>query len=236
MTEIIYALGKESHLVGNTVYCDYPQEARKVYKVGDFANPSLEKIYALKPDIVFLTLPTQKIIKDKLLGLGIKTFASQPKDFPSLLREIKEMGKVLGEEQKADSLIQYLKVEIEKIRFPPLKIYVEISPQPLITIGRNSFLSDLLARCGLENIFSDLVEEYPVVKMEDVMKRDPEVILILHPLAQKEDVMKRIGFGGIKAVKGGKIISSLNPDLLLRPGPRIVIGLDSLRKILTVNP
>ncbi|MEO0109710.1 MAG: helical backbone metal receptor [candidate division WOR-3 bacterium] len=236
ITEIIYALGKESYLVGNTVYCDYPEAAKKVYKVGDFANPSLEKIYALKPDLVFLTLPTQKIIQDKLTGLGIKTFASCPKDLLSFLKEIKEIGKFLGAEKEADSLSQYLKSGIERIHFPPLKIYVEISPQPLITIGKDSFLSDLLTHCGLENIFSDLIEEYPMVKIEDVIKRDPDVILILHPLAEKEDMAKRIGFDKIKAVKEGKIISSFNPDLLLRPGPRIVIGLDSLKKILAANP
>uniref|UniRef100_A0A7C3UXZ4 Cobalamin-binding protein n=1 Tax=candidate division WOR-3 bacterium TaxID=2052148 RepID=A0A7C3UXZ4_UNCW3 len=228
ITEIIYALGKGGCLVGNTVYCDYPEEAKKVYKVGDFANPSLEKIYALKPDIVFLTLPTQKIIQEKLVTLGIKTFVSSPKDFPSLLSEIREISRILGEPKRGESLTLEMAEKIKEFAFPPKRIYVEISPQPLVTIGNNSFLSDVLERCGLKNIFSDLPEEYPIVKIEEIIKKDPEIILILHPLAKREDVKKRIGFEKMKAVKEGKIITDINPDLLLRPGPRIILGLEKL--------
>ncbi len=228
VTEIIYALGKGNLLVGNTIYCNYPEEAKRVYKVGDFLNPSLERILLLKPNIVFLTLPTQKIIQEKLELLKIKTFASSPKDFSSLLQEIKEIARILGAEKEGESLAQYLFNEVAKVNFSPLKVYLEISLQPFVSVGKNSFLSDILEKRGLKNIFSDIAEEYPIVKIEEIRKRDPEVIIILHPLAKKADVEKRIGFESIKAVKEGKIIDDLNPDLFLRPGPRIVEGLRSL--------
>ncbi len=229
ITEIIFALGKESLLVGNTVYCDYPEGAKRIYKVGDFMNPSLEKIVALKPDLVFLTLPTQRIIYDKIQHLKIKTFVSQPRNFDGLLREIKEIGKILGAEKRADSLIAEMTEGMKEIRFPAMRIYVEISVQPLISIGKNSFLSDLLERRSLQNIFSDLDEEYPVVKIEDIIKRNPEIILILHPQVKREDVKKRMGFEEIKATKESRIIDDINPDLLLRPGMRILTGLRQLR-------
>jgi len=236
ITEVIFALGKESLLVGNTIYCDYPEGAKKIYKVGDFINPSLEKIVALRPDIVFLTLPAQKIIQEKLNTLKIKTFVSQPKDFETMLDEIKEIGRQLGAEKRACSLSHFLQEAKEKIRFPPIKVYIEISPQPIISIGKKSFLSDILEKQGLKNIFSDIEEEYPIIRIEDIIKRDPEVVLILHPLSRKEEVKKRLGLEKVKAVQSGQIIDEINPDLLLRPGPRIIEGLKMLHSILSSKP
>jgi cobalamin transport system substrate-binding protein len=230
ITEIIYALGQEDYLKGNTIYCDYPAAAKQIYKVGDFSNPSLEKIVGLKPEIVFATMPEQKIIIDQLRGLGIKVFISQPTTIDSLLKEIKAIGKILGNERRGDSLAITLANELSQIipKQSNIPLYLEVSSTPLMTVGSGSFISDVIRRAGGKNIFGDLNQEYPVIDQEEVIKRNPSVIFILHPLAKKEEVKKRIGWQNIDAVKNNRIYDDVNPDLIFRPGPRIVQGIKAL--------
>jgi|UniRef100_A0A7C6A964 iron complex transport system substrate-binding protein len=230
ITEIIFALGKDDCLVGNTIYCDYPEEAKKIYKVGDFSNPNLEKIVGLKPDIVFATMPEQKIIIERLKELKIPVFVSQPVSIDSMLKEIKAIGKILGVPQKGESLTMALATELDQIKPKNLAIpvYLEIAQTPLITVGGGSFINDVLNRAGGRNIFGFLTQEYPVIDAEAVIKLNPKVIFILHPLAKKEEVKKRIGWQKITAVKENRIYDDVNPDLIFRPGPRIVQGIKAL--------
>lgn len=231
ITEIIFALGCGNNLKGNTTYCDYPEAAKLVYKVGDFSNPSLERIVALKPEIVFATLPEQKIIVDKLQKLGIRVFISQPKDLDAMLQEIKAISQLLKVCSKGDSLVQSLKNEIQNSianRQNPVPVYLEISSNPLITVGGSSFINDVINKAGGKNIFSDLSQEYPIVSQEEIIKRNPSVIFILHPLTKQAEVKKRLGWQKITAVAQGKIYDDINPDLIFRPGPRIGQGIKTL--------
>jgi len=230
ITEIIFALGREDYLKGNTIYCDYPAAAKRIYKVGDFSNPSLEKIVGLKPEIVFATMPEQKITIERLEELDIKVFISQPKTITDLLREIRAIGKVLGVKSRGDSLANTLENELNQIK-PKLTgalIYLEISSTPLMTVGNGSFITDLINRAGGKNIFDDLIQEYPVIDQEQVIKRNPKIIFILHPLTKRQEVKKRIGWEKIKAVQNDRIYDDINPDLLFRPGPRIIEGIRTL--------
>ncbi len=230
ITEIIYALGCEDYLKGNTIYCDYPEPAKQIYKVGDFSNPSLEKIVGLKPEIVFATIPEQKIIIDQLKELGIKVIISQPTTINSLLKEIKTISKILGNESRGDSLLTTMATELNQIIPKQLNIplYLEISSTPLMTVGSGSFINDVIRRAGGKNIFDDLIQEYPVIDQEEVIKHNPSVIFILHPLAKKEEVKNRIGWQNIDAVLNNRVYDDVNPDLIFRPGPRIAQGIKAL--------
>ena len=230
ITEIIFALGREDYLKGNTIYCDYPEAAKQIYKVGDFSNPSLEKIVGLKPEIVFATIPEQKIIIEKLKELGIPVFISQPVTVDSMLKEIRAIGKILGVALKGESLATTIENELNQIKpkMVNVPLYLEISSTPLMTVGSGSFINDVISRAGGKNIFDNLTQEYPVIDQEEVIKRNPAVIFILHPLTKKEEVKKRIGWQNINAVMNSKIYDDVNPDLIFRPGPRIVEGIKAL--------
>lgn len=230
ITEIIFALGREDYLKGNTLYCDYPAAAKQIEKVGDFSNPSLEKIVGLKPEIVFATMPEQKIIIEKLKELGIPVFISQPVTVDSMLKEIRAIGKILGVALKGESLAIMLANELNQIKpkMVNVPLYLELSSTPLMTVGSGSFINDVISRAGGKNIFDDLTQEYPVIDQEEVIKRNPAVIFILHPLTKKEEVKKRIGWQNINAVMNSKIYDDVNPDLIFRPGPRIVEGIKAL--------
>jgi iron complex transport system substrate-binding protein len=230
ITEIIFALGQADYLKGNTIYCDYPAAAKQIYKVGDFSNPSLEKIVGLKPEIVFATMPEQKIIIEQLKELGIKVFVSQPTTIDSLLKEIKAIGKILGVEHRGDSLATTMANELNQIipKQSNIPLYLEVSSTPLMTVGSGSFINDVIRRAGGKNIFDDLTQEYPVINQEEVIKRNPAVIFILHPLTKKEEVKNRIGWRNINAVINNRIYDDVNPDLIFRPGPRIIQGIKAL--------
>lgn len=234
VTEIIFALNCEEYLVGNTIYCDYPEGAKKIYKVGDIVNPSLEKIIKLRPTIVFLTHPLQKNIDEKLKALNIKTFNSSPKSLKELLEEIIKIGEIFNKKERAEKLVDSLKEELNKIKKIErrLKVYIEINANPPITIGKNSFINDLLEFIGLENIFADKLEDYPIVKHEEIILKNPDYIIILHPQSKAKDISSRLGYERIKAVKLGKVIDNLNPDYFLRNSPRVIEGIKMLREIL----
>ena len=102
VAETIYALGAESCLAGVTTFCDYPPPVRTLPKVGDFLNPSLERILALKPDLVIATLPEQQPVVDKLRELKIPVMVSRPASVDDVLAEIKQLGMKLGAAAKAD--------------------------------------------------------------------------------------------------------------------------------------
>ncbi|MGB9721126.1 MAG: ABC transporter substrate-binding protein [bacterium] len=227
MTEIIFALGAQNNLVGVTTYCDYPDSAKKIYKVGDFSNPSLERILNLRPDLVIVNLPEQMRIKKQLEKFRIKTFNTSPKTLEDIYQEIMNLGKITRRERTADSLVDYMKSNLKPVNRPKKKVYVEICARPLITIGGESFLNELIEMAGGENIFSDLKKDYPVINQEQVITKNPDIIIVLHP----EKIEKRIGWNNINAVKSRKIYEGLNQDWLMRPGPRLVLGFKQLEKV-----
>lgn len=228
MTEILFSLGARDNLVGVTTFCDYPEEAKQLYKVGDFSHPSLERIVGMNPDLVIVNLPEQMRIKRALEKLEINVFVSSPQSLNDIYQEIAAIGELIGRESVADSLIDYMQANIKQSEFRSKKrVYVELAARPIVTIGSTSFLNELLELVGAKNIFSDLEKEYPIVSQEAIIARNPEVIIVLHP----EDIGDRIGWKKITAIKNSRIIKNLNPDHLLRPGPRLVNGFNELKRV-----
>lgn len=229
MTEIIFALSAQDHLVGVTTYCDYPEAASRINKVGDFSNPSLERIVGLHPDIIIINLPEHARIKDQLERLGKKVFVSSAGSLADIYREITAISALIHRTPEADSLIDAMRSVIKSGNYQSEpRVYIELSPRPLITIGSKSFLNELLAMAGGKNIFDDLPRDYPVVQQEEVIRRDPEIILVLHP----EDITNRVGWEHITAVTENAVWNEVNPDILLRPAPRLTLGFQMLQRIL----
>ncbi len=230
VTEIVFALGQESQLTGNTTYGDYPEAARRVYRVGDFSNPSVERIVRLKPRLVFATLPEQQATVTKLEQLGVKVFISRPTGFDSLFREIQSIGIALGARTRADSLVESLKARLAQVPVPKERpsVYLEISEQPLMTVGRSSFINEIIERAGGTNLFADVDKEYPVVSQEQVIARNPDVTFILHPMLDRTEFGKRLGWHDIRAVKNGQVFDDVNPDIVFRSGPRVVDAVEAI--------
>jgi iron complex transport system substrate-binding protein len=229
MTEILFSLGAEDKIVGATTFCDFPEQAKKITRVGDFSHPSLERIVALKPDLVIINLPEQIRIKKELDKLKLETFVSTHNSLSDVYLEILTLGTILGQKKEADSLVRYMRSNLERVTTEgSKKVYVEISPKPIITIGAQTFLNDLIERAGGTNIFVDLNKDYPVVGQETVIMRNPDIIIVLHP----EDIIGRTGWHKVNAIKNDRVYTGLDPDLLMRPGPRLVQGFKQLAQII----
>lgn len=229
MTEILFSIGAGDKLVGVTTFCDFPEETKNITKVGDFSHPSIERIVGLKPDLVIINLPEQNRVRRELEKLKIRTFVSSPASLSEVYSELSALGAEIDMQRAADSLASYMRDKLQAgTRSQPKKIYVEIAPKPLVTIGAATFLNDLIHLAGGVNIFADLEKDYPVVGQEAVITRDPDIIIVLHP----EDITGRTGWQNVRAIKDGRVHTDLDPDHLMRPGPRLVRGFERLKAII----
>lgn len=234
ITEIIYAIGAEEMLFGTTNQCDFPLRAREKIKVGDFQSPDIERILALKPDIVFTTLPMHRQLIERLRELRIPVYVSHPKDIEGVFAEVESVGVILGQTEEARRLVSDLRRRLDSL--PTFsdkpKVYVEISVAPLMSVGKGAFINDIIHRAGGQNVFEDFNAPYPVVDPELVAKANPDVILLLHPLVSADEIKQRVGWSSIKAVCTGRVYSGLDEDLFFRPGPRVVDGIVLLARLL----
>lgn len=231
VTEIIYAIDGEDALVGIVDPEGYPTEIDKII-VGRYSSPNFEKIYSLSPDIVFVEGGEQERFINPIESLGIKAIKINPEDVEGIFSAILEIGEIIGKTKEASVLVESLQnelCEIRKMDRTPVDrqtAFLELSQSPLITVGKKSFLNNILEEAGVINITADIESAYPVVSQELVVNRNPDVIILAHK--EGTDPRKRIGWSNIKAVKNGKIIKDIDLDLLLRPGPRVIQGIRAL--------
>lgn len=238
-TEIACALGLERELVGVSTFCDYPPSVKEKEKVGSFSDPNIEKIVLLKPDVVLATGLEQAQAVEKMKRIGLKVISVDPFNFESLFKSIEDIGKACGKDKEASGLIrdmrrslESLKVRTERIeRAKKPKVYFEIWHDPIMTAGKGSFIDEMISLAGGVNIANDTGRPFSQFSAELVVERDPDVI-ILGYMANGTDaatsVGSRAGWGGIKAVKRGRVYDDIDPDTLFRPGPRLIDGLREL--------
>ena len=235
LAEIVCALKAEDHIIGITQECDYPKTLTQKESVGSFSAPNIEKIISLAPDAVLLTGMEQEIFKHKLQDLNITVYQFYPASIKGLYNTISEIGKYLKKEDNADSLIHEMQNSIEKIQKyeTAQTIYIEIYNKPLMTASSDSFVGDVINAAGLKNIFPELPREYCSVSAEKVVELDPDIILITYPGINREDIKDRLGWDTISAIKNNMIYTTENidPDIILRAGPRIVRGIQALSQL-----
>lgn len=237
-TEILFALGLGDEIVGVSQFCDYPAQALSIEKVGSFSQPNVEKILMLRPDIIFCTGLEQAPIIIKLRQLRVNVCISDPKNFSELYRSIEEIGCLTGTENKARVLIESMQSQSAaisaRVRPIPLskrpKVFVEYWSQPLMTAGAGSFLDELIDQAGGVNVAHDIQKPYSRIAQEEVLRRNPDCIIMAY--MNKENSLSmyqaRFGWKEISAVKNKRVYSDIDPNIILRPGPRLTEG---LRKI-----
>ena len=239
VTEILFTIGKGDSVIGVTDNCDYPSEARRIEQVGGFGRPSVEKLLTLAPDAVIATGLERGDVADVLRRAGIRVLDVQIRNFEELFDAIRQIGEAVDAPEKAKDLIARMQHELEMVasrnaatrpgRRP--RVFVDIGSHPLMTAGGGSFLDDLIARAGGVNVAHDVPQAYPVIAPEKVVEWNPDVVVVAEMgragLAAAE-LSRRIGWADISAVKSRRIIDDIYPDLLFRPGPRLVEGVKAL--------
>lgn len=238
-TETIYALGRGALVVGVTEYCDYPAEAKEKPKIGGFTKIDLEKVVGLSPDLVLATSIHAKSIVPELESRGLTVFVIEPKNVDEVVGKLVTFGKLLGATDEANKLSAQLKSRMNNItskvataKTKP-RVFYEID-KTLFTPGPGSFIDDLLTKAGAANIASDAKSAYAQLSPEVIIARDPEVILLGDMLFGETPakVKERPGWGNITAVKTNRIIPVPDENLVARPGPRIIDGLEMVARAL----
>lgn len=243
-TEILFALGAGDRVVGVTTVCNYPLEAVKKEKVGGFAAStiSIERILALKPDFVLSTGSMHKTVIDALGRSGIAVYALEVNSMAELFSELEKLGRMLGNSENAKLLVRSMGERIGRVKDTvdsvPLekrpRVFWEMYDDPLMTAGKDSFQSEVIEIAGGRNIFSDLPGSWPIVNQEEVIRRNPQVIMGSDDHGDKlsaEQIKRRPGWSGVDAVKNGRIYL-IPGDLVGRTGPRLVDAVEDIAKAL----
>ena len=237
-TEILFALGLSKQIIGDTVNCNYPEEAKFLPKVGSFSDPNIEKIIFLKPDIVFATGLEQSPAVTKLKKANLRVIVSDPKNLAELFDSIGEIGFATRRQAEASALMENMREEIRQVknkaRLIPenkkKKVFIEIWYDPIMTAGKGSFVDELISLAGGINIAYDTPRAYSRFSAETIIQRNPDVIILgyMSQSGASKLISRRLGWQSIKAIKNGQVIFRINPDLILRPGPRIAEGLKQI--------
>lgn len=235
LTEFIYLLGEGDKLKGNTVYCTYPEEAKKVTKVGDMLTLDFERILSIKPDIILITVEGNALDSyNKLKELGLKVFVSNPRDFNGIKKTFTDLGVIFQKETLAiDSIKSWDKRYNAVIKnigsLPRPKAMFLVGFNPIMVAGKHTFINGLISAAGLDNIAEDSHLNYPIFSREEILRRNPDYIITTDNRHGSAALFRESypEWRSLRAVKEGRIIVA-DPDLYLRPGPRFITALEDL--------
>jgi len=228
VTEILFALDAGDRVVGVTSYCDYPPEARQKPPVGDTLKPSFEKMVALKADLVIISTASQiEASFRRLEELGIPVYVTNPRSIDGVIESIDKLGELIGARERAHELTDELRRRIATIEtrvsdVSRPSVLVILGTEPLITVGAGSFINDLINRAGARSISAEEKTDYPQYSIETVIARQPEIILLQ---AGGNELTARLR--QTPAARSNRVYH-IDDDLLQRPGPRIVDGLERI--------
>ena len=234
LTEIVYAVGAGDQLVGDTEYCDYPAEAKKVAKIGDTMHPSVERIIALKPQIVLVSTASQlEAFTKQLDQQQIAVYVTNPQSLDDVFRSIQTLGDLLGHHDGSASIVADLRrraaaVEVATSTVKPIKVFYQVSGEPLYTIGRESYLTDLVRRAGGVSATADVSGAFPRYSDEAALAAKPEAIILATGGAMDTaNATVASPFRNSPAVLNNRVYK-INGDYLSRPGPRLIEGLEQM--------
>ncbi len=240
ITESLYAIGAGSLLVGRTDFCDYPQEALALPSVGGFdaSTISIETIVALDPDLLIGGSIYQADLADSLAKAGIPVFIMEPRTVEEIMDSLQTLGKVTNHAADADALVAEMQSRIDAVAqvvdgIPQAErptVFYEVWADPYMTTSDQTYIGELIKMAGGVNIFADLKEDYPTISAEEIIARDPRIILGPSNHADQltgEAIMAREGWSNIAAVKSDRIYI-VDGNIVSRTGPRVVDALEDI--------
>jgi iron complex transport system substrate-binding protein len=240
VTEILFSLGLDQEIVGVSIHCNFPEKVQRKVRVGSYISLDFEKIVSLKPDLIIATgAGNTRDMVDRLERLGFPTYVIFPKNVEDVTRSVGHLSQLVGREKEGEEIIQEMRRRRERVLaltlgLPRPRVFLQIGEAPIVTVGKNSFADDLIRLAGGDNVAGNEKEMYPRFGMEEILKRSPEVILIssMNPRGNYQKVLQEWSrWKTIPAVKNGQIYL-IDSDLIDRPSPRIIEGLEEMARIL----
>lgn len=233
-TETLFTAGAGGHIVGTVSYSDFPEAAKKIPRVGGYNNLDLERIVALRPDLVVAWAsgnPPAQV--ERLRALGMTVYVSEPHAIEDVARNIERLGVLAGTEKTAQRAAAAFRARHERLRAryadrPTVSMFYQIWNRPLMTINGEHLISKVIALCGGTNVFAGLPVLAPKVDVEAVLAADPEVIVASGMgEARPEWLDDWRRWTRLRAVRNDQLFF-IPPDIIQRHSPRILDGAESL--------
>jgi iron complex transport system substrate-binding protein len=238
LVETVYALGLGERMAGATTWCDYPEAARKLPRVGSYTAPNLERIVELAPDLVLATrVGNPSWVVDKLTAAGIPVYVTVSQDPRKVPDSLAKLGLVCGAEKQGKELARRMREQFaameKRLKDAPLKpTLLIIGSRPLISVAKGTLNHELLVMAHAKNISGDTPGPWPRLSLEFVVQARPQVV-ILSTMERGQQLERELAFWrtmpGVGDRPGVRVVS-INSDLTDRPGPRLGQGLEALAR------
>ena len=248
-TELLYALGLGDRVVGVTTFCHYPPEAARKPKIGDYLHPSLEAIAGLRPDLVVSEASGVRHA-ERLSALDLNVLEIDDATLAGIYDSIRRIGQAAGVAARADAVCAGMRAQFDAIRaavahLPRRRVLFLVGRTPgriedLVAAGRASHLDELLEIAGGENVFRDSIAAYAKIPLEELLARNPEVIVDMGEMSetvgvteeQKRAVVALWGrYPSLAAVRQHRVYAVAS-DIFVVPGPRVVDAARALARML----
>jgi iron complex transport system substrate-binding protein len=234
LTELIYSVGAGDRLVAVSDYSDYPPAAKKLPRIGSAVSLDIERLVALKPDLVLTwKTGTPKATQDYLRQLKLPVFELEFQKIGDIARGVEILGQLTGHDARANAVSRAFQKRLDALRQQyekraPVSVFYQMWNQPLMTANSRHFISDMIRLCGGRNVFGNLHSLVSTVDIESVIGRSPEVIIAATGSRQRQQWLSQWSrWKAIPAVKNNKIFF-ISPDILSRPSTRILQGAATL--------
>ncbi|MBN1374978.1 MAG: cobalamin-binding protein [Dehalococcoidia bacterium] len=243
-TEILFALSLDDKIIGVTDYCDYPEAAKTKTRVAGYSTPDLERLVSLHPDLIVAESIQEKTVLPALERLGMTVFVAEATTIDSILNHISVLGKITAKSTIASKLVDDMNSEINSIASKTknlsgterLRVLYVNWDDPIWTMGRNTFVNDIIKIAGGINIYDADFEKSRAVSLESVITKNPQVIFVSGMGTTGDAVLNgikdEVRLYSVDAMKNNRIYKISNADLIERPGPRIVEGLAEVAKMI----
>jgi ABC-type Fe3+-hydroxamate transport system substrate-binding protein len=208
VTDTVFALGAGDDVVAISDYTEYPPAALKKPSVGDLINPSIETILSLRPDLVIGVQPTGPMeVANQLERVGIPIFLISPHGLAGIFHSVETIGTALNRTPQADALVHSLQERVDAVRerakgLPTPRVFMPIWYDPITTIGKNAFITEIIEAAGGHSVTDDLATEWPEISMEVVLERAPDALLLVRGGKTTLQVLQdRPGWSSMAAIK-----------------------------------
>ena len=236
VTEILFSIGCGEDIVGVDAFSNYPEAAMEIEKVGDYNGFDIEKVISLEPDVVFAGNKLQQDQIDTLTDLGINVISTEPTGFEDITTSIVDIGSVLGKEEEAKDLADSINSVIDEVKNnehisedrPTIYYVMGIGEYGNWTSGEGSFINTAMEIAGAECVTAGSEAAWMDYPLEDLILADPQ-ILIVSQYVMESDLLADPTYMELTAIKEGNYYF-VNPDIIERPGPRIVEALNVLQE------
>lgn len=232
ITEILFSIGAGDLIVGTVKQSNYPKEVINIPKIGSYTSFDIERILELHPDLVIASKDNPRSLVDTLSRFNIPVYIVDIRHLEEISKSMKKISRLVNNNKQSVSSVSFLSKKIDLLRGrymkkKKVKVFFQIWEGPLVTTNGKSVINDVIELCGGENIFKDLLVNYPTINEEDVLNKNPEIIITSRPNSLKHWNK----WPKLRAVRNHHVYF-LSPDEIQRYSPRILQGAKKICRFL----